>query len=134
MSPLWNAARAASRSTSTWSAPAHVSASGTPRHTSRARSRWRRASAGAKAAIAWRPARTEADSARGRSWAAYQWTARVAGHGRVVAGQARVPLERLGVGGVQLRALAGKQVLVDGVAGERVPERVAAPGAVDDQQ
>ena len=53
---------------------------------------------------------------------------------RVVARQPGIAVERLGVGGVQLHALAGQQVVVDGVAGERVPERVAAAAAVDQQQ
>ena len=43
-------------------------------------------------------------------------------------------VESLGVGGVQLDALAGEQVLVDRVAGQRVPECVAAARAVDDEQ
>ena len=56
------------------------------------------------------------------------------GHRCVVAGQPRVAVEGLGVGRVQLGALAGKQVFVDGVPGQGVPERVAAARAVDDEQ
>jgi hypothetical protein len=56
------------------------------------------------------------------------------GHRRVVAGQSRVAVEGLGVGGVQLGPLAGEEVLVDRVPGERVPEGVATAGSVDDEQ
>ena len=43
-------------------------------------------------------------------------------------------VERLSVGGVQAHALARQQVLVQGVARQRVPERVAASASVHHQQ
>ena len=49
-------------------------------------------------------------------------------------GQIRAALDRLGVGAVQLSALAREQVVVNGGAGQCVPESVSAPRLVDHQQ
>ncbi len=57
-----------------------------------------------------------------------------AGQRRLVAGQAGVGGQRLGVGGVQVGPLAGQHVLIHRVPGQRVPELVAVSGRVDHQQ
>jgi hypothetical protein len=55
-------------------------------------------------------------------------------HAAVVAEQGRIRIQGGAVRGVQHHQLTGEHVVVDRVAGQLVPERVAVTGGVDDQQ
>jgi hypothetical protein len=126
--PASAATPAASESSWTWSTPASSCASGTRAHSSSAASKCWPASTGANTRCAAWPARTDASSARGCSWARYQCQASRAGSvgpGRV-APQLGAVAQRLGDPLVQRAALAGEQIAVDGLADERVAERVRA--------
>ena len=126
-SPASRAAAAASSSTRTWSAPMRSAASGTWSHSSRTR-----ASSISRSACA-----TERRRLHGRLPGADQRPGRVVGRvpvvrllhvGPPVADQRRVGVDRERELGVHLAVLAGQQVLVHGLADQRVPERVPVGG------
>ena len=78
------------------------------------------------------PPRWRRSSARGWSWAAYQWWAISAG-ARPAPTSSRPGLDGRRVAGVQPGVLAGQQVVVDGLAHQGVPELVAAVGVGQDE-
>ena len=126
--------RAARVASSAWSSPVRCSASGTRGQISSARSRCRCASAGANVVRACRAA----SIGGGQRTRQVQGGVPVVGEGggqrRVVAGQLRARSAPRRRRRARRTALAGQHVLVDGVPGQRVPERVAAAGVVNDEQ
>ena len=81
------------------------------------------------------PASTDAPSARGRSWAPFQWqasSARTVGCGNVAEQRPGRASSAAASARVQRGALARQQVLVDRLADERVAERVRAVGMRDE--
>ena len=107
--------------------PSRSAASGTCSHSSSTRSSSRLCSAYAYRSAAAQAAARAATRARGWSCAAYQWWAISAG-ARPAATRCGCGLDGGGVPGVQPGVLAGQQLVVDGLADQRVPELVVAVG------